>query len=611
MSGRGVATAAALLLAVFVGWRLRVYVAHANPAWNQASPVGLLKSDPALLYWFTERIAENGGSIPEDFARTTSVQWPDAVDARVEFPQLQPLLAANLWRWIGGRTPLHEFCLSLFSLLAATTAVAAWGLAWELTRRRGLALLALALFFLLPANWRTMTFVLLGEDVAFPCLAAHLWLLARAARVRTTASYLGSGLFLALAMAAWHASGFFVAIEAAALFAWYLRSGANPLAVPRAWLVVLPFVIACAFEPMLRGKLQLFSLPMQLALALLVMVAVEARGRLSPLVRTGAALGLVAAFLGLGLLAARWLGGGLTDYSHVFRLVAAKLSHLGVLPRNPNELPFEVRILWQGPFDSLRMRALSLHLSTTLAGLALLIALALPSWWRGRGEPRTALLALAGTAATILTWLILRTEILAGFLLPAATVLALRRVKERGWTVALALVALVPPAATFPEFVGFYRSSGEWYQPAQVEEFAATIAAIDEHVPPGKPVAADEILSTAILAHARRPILAQPKYEWKAARERLEEFRTAATRGTPEELAAFLRAHRCRHLAYDWLTLWVTRYQVGLADDVRSPDPKAAITFAANDPEHLPGFRLLWKSPLGRNGVRLYELIDE
>jgi hypothetical protein len=632
-AGARVATAFALLLALVVGWRLRVELAHGNPAWDETATktqAGLLRSDPALLHWFTDRIARNGGSLPHAFEQCPDVQWPDVVDARVEFPMLQPWLAANLWLRFGkpGGTPLHEFCLSLFSFTAAITALAAFGIAFELTRRRGLAFVALALALLLPANWRTASFVLLGEDVAFPCLALHLWLLARAARVRSAASFLLAGVFLALAMAAWHATGFFVAIEAGAFLAWTLRSGENPFLeadadarsrrLSKAWLVLVPFAIACAFEPMLRGKLQLLSLPMQLALALLALAFVERRRRLAPVARVVAAVALVGLLLGAGLLVSRALGRGLGDYSHVFRLVAAKLATFGERPSDPRELPFEVRILWQGPFDTMSLSALLLHLSSGLVALALLV----PTAWRvftsGRGERGAvvaALVALVGVVALVATRLILRTEILAGLVLAVAAALAIGRLEpgaRRRW-LAAAIVAL--PAAIFPFFFFGFRSSNQWYEPFTIAEYRATLEAVDRLVPRGEAVAADEILSTAILATTDRPILVQPKYEWTAARERLQEFRTVATLGSPAELAAFLRDHRCRFLALDVQTLAATRYQVGLADSTSASDldPKSAFVVAARDPEHLPGFELLWRADPNvapRGGVRLYRLSE-
>src|SRR5688572_25451590 len=551
------------LLAVVLVWRTRVELTHAIPNWNRQDPEGLLKSDPALLYWFTTRIAENGGGIPDDLAHTSAVQWPDVVDARVEFPQAQMVLAANTWRWSGGERPLHEWCVVLFGLLAASTGLAVFGLARELGAGRVLALLALGAWCLLPASWRTTSYVLLGEDLSFPAFAAHLWLLARAARVRTPAAFLLAGLALLVAMASWHAAGFFVALEAGAILAWTLRSGANPLRVRHAWLVLLPFALGCLVDPFLRGKLLILSLPMQIAAALAGLGWLETRrerGQRSALAapaRVGLALLLLAGSAGLALGASRALGGGLGDYSHVFGLVAAKLRHLGELPDDPGVLPFEVRILWQGPFDTLAPRSLALQLSTSLLGLVLLVALTVPEWLRGRGDAATAILALLGALTLLASWLILRTAILAAVLLPVASVAAAAR-----WSVhrprlvpALAAVLLlVPPALTFGELRRLVSKQNSWYNREHVQELRAALAAIRAHVPAGEPVASDEVNSTALLAHTAHPILVQPKYEYASARRRLEEYRAVATLGTPAELARFLRDHRTRYLLYDWRT---------------------------------------------------------
>lgn len=627
-----------LLLAALVGGAtaLRVAITHAQPNWDRTSPVGLLKSDPALLYWFTQRLAADadpGGPSADDLAATTAIQWPDAVDARVEFPQLQMQLAAATWRWFGGSTPLHEWCVLLFSLLASTALIGVWGLARELTGSRGLAWAATAAAFLLPATWRTASFVLLGEDVALPALAFHLWLLLRAARVRTAGAFLLAGVPLAVAMAAWHATGFFVAMEAAALFLWYLRSGSNPFAAPRSWLVVAPFALACLIEPMLRGKLQLLSLPMQLAFALLALAALERRRQLATGARVGAAVGLVALFAAIAWLVGNAVGGGIGDYSHVFRLVLHKLLHFGDFPPDPNELPFEVRILWQGPFDTTKAKALLLNLSAPLFAALLGVLLALPAWRRGavadepahgaaaeRPAERTRALAFAVAApllvaALLASWLIQRTLVYAALLAPvvgvAACALLAQRLAPTHRRFALGgLVALLiaPPALQFQEFVRFVEQKNPWYEPRHIAEIRAAVAAVQKLVPAGEPIASDEINSTALLAHTGRSILVQPKYESKAARERLEEYRMAATRGTPEELAEFLRRHRCRYLLYDWFQLFSTRYQAGLRYDVKELDGASALAIAYTAPEQLDGFRLLWRSGGPRDGMRLYVL---
>jgi hypothetical protein len=627
VSKRLAALLSALLLAALVGgaWALRVAMTHGLPIWDATNPVGTMKSDPALLYWFTERIAEAGGTIPADFAQCKSVQWPDVVDARVEFPQLQPWLAAATWRAFGGATPLHEWCVLLFSLLAATTLASTFGLARELTGSRALAFAAAAIAFVLPANWRTATHVLLGEDVAIPALACHLWLLARAARLRSPVSFLLAGAPLAVAMAAWHATGFFVAIEAGALFAWYLRSGKNALATPRAWLVLLPFAVACLFEPMLRGKLALLSLPMVLAFALLALAAIERRRKLTAAARCGAAAGLVALLLGVGVVAGRIAGGGLGDYSHVFRLIAAKLLHCGVRPADPAALPFEVRILWQGPFETTSPAELWSYLSLPLLGGVAAIALAWRAWRRRGAEARAGARADNGTtetelppwwpplapfllAALLAAWLITRTLVLPGLLLPIASLLVVQRVAKGRLAVgAMAALLFVVPGLAFPGFVEKATTKNLWHGRDHAAEIRAAVAAVAKLVPEGEAIASDEINSTALLAHARRPILVQPKYEWTAARARLEEYRMVATRGTPRELADWMRSRKCRWLLLDWYTLWGTRYQAGLPDSATGMDTDTALALAYQKLP-LPGFRELWRSGGKRDGMRLYVL---
>lgn len=606
------------LLAVTAVWRTRIELTHAIPGWNRSDPEGLLKSDPALLYWFTTRIAENGGHIPDDLAHTDAVQWPDTVDARVEFPQAQMWLAANTWRWFGGGMALHEWCVVLFSALAAAAGLGVYALARELSGSRCLGLVALGTWALLPASWRTTSYVLLGEDLSFPAFVAHLWLLARAARVRTPAAFLAAGLALLLAMVSWHAAGFLVAMEAGALLTWTLRSGENPLRVRHACLTLLPFALGCLFEPFLRGKLQLLSLPMQMCAALAGLAWLERRREarqrpgLGLAARSGVALALLAGAAGISLLASRALGRGLGDYSHVFGLIAAKLRHLGELPADPLALPFEVRILWQGPFDTLPPLSLALHLSTSLVGFALFFAVSLPIWRHGRGRATEAILALFGAVALLASWLILRTAILAAVLLPLASVLVAARWRagrERLVAGLAALLLLGPPALWFGELMRVTAHENTWYNPEHVGELRQTLDAIRKFVPAGEPVSSDEVNSTAILAHTGHPILVQPKYESTAARARLQEYRMVATRGTPAELAAYLGDHRARYLAYDWRILWASRYQAGIPYSVNGMPRGSALAQMAQDPEHLPGFTLLWKSPGGR--FRLYELASE
>jgi hypothetical protein len=179
---------------------------------------------------------------------------------------------------------------------------------------------------------------------------------------------------------------------------------------------------------------------------------------------------------------------------------------------------------------------------------------------------------------------------------------------RRTWLVAgLAAAALwLPPLPSFREFLARMPLTNAWYNPDHVRELRQLLAAIRAHVPPGAPVASDEVNSTAILAHTGHPILVQPKYESAHARARLREYREVATTGTPAELAAYLRRREARYLALDWRTLWSSRYQVGIPYSVNGMRSGTALAQVVHDARSLAGFELLWKSPGGR--YALYEL---
>ena len=88
----------------------------------------------------------------------------------------------------------------------------------------------------------------------------------------------------------------------------------------------------------------------------------------------------------------------------------------------------------------------------------------------------------------------------------------------------------------------------------------------DELVPAGEAVLADFMNSTAILAHTRRAIVLQPKYESRRSRERAELFLETFFDGTPEDLRRVMRDEfRCRYVVFDRFTLGIlSRYTAGV-----------------------------------------------
>lgn len=602
-----------LVVAIVGSAQLRLHLAHRDPGYDAVEPRRVLWSDPALLYYFTERIAANGGNAPAELRADPNFQWPDRIDALAFETVGQEYVCAWWHRLAGGDQPLHESCLEAMSGSASLTAVGVFLLAGTLTGSTLLGGVAALLFALLPASYRTVGITLLREDFALPWFALHLGLLAIAARRRTVAAYAACGLALLLALSTWHAMGFVVAMEGAVLLMWYLRSGRNPLAAPRAWLVPAIAAGGSLLVPVLRAKLAIVSLPMQFAAGLLVAAWIDSRAGARRWPGRVAAVAGFAATAALAALLSHALGGGSGDYSHVGRLLLAKVRFLGELPADPRQLDFEARLLWQGPFDTASPTALWLGLG--VGGLALLCVIAwqLPAWWRGRGDDARALLGAFSALTLLAAWLVARTEVVAAVAAPVALVLLVAAL-PRGWprpvAAVLALACVAPSLAWFVEhhYVDWYsvprRLPDGSYQLVRHPRQAGLprlLAWVDHQLPKGAPICADMVTSTALLAHTGHPIVIQPKYESQESRARIEQLLTALYHGGPADVAALLDRWQCPWFAVDVKTLGIgSLYLAGLKDDgseAAAPE-SAARQFLDPAAPPIPGFELVWRSSL-------------
>ncbi len=608
-----------LLLTIAFGSWFRIHTALADPDLLQERSAGLLRTDPALLFYFLERIIEGHGLPPADFRADPRVQYPALTDnfALDSVGQEFPLAWARLL--LGDETPLHVFCIKFMGIIASLTVVGVYLAALELTGKVRWGCAAALLFVVTGGNYRTIGFVLMREDFSLPFLSLHFGLLARAARLRTAASLVLCALALSLAVATWQLTAFVILLEAGCLALWYLRTGVNPMAAPYAWIVPALVGLASLGVPVLSRSGFILSPAMLLALGLLAaaLVARKAGGRAA---QWAAAAATIALLLPLQPLVAK-SGGG--DYHHVWTTMLAKLRYLGQLPDDPRRLPFEARLLWQGPF-----RGLEVSGWFRVLGLALILALpllfrAVRGWIRGNGEAAVSLLGIFSLFCLANTWLVARVMPLPALLLPVAAVVVLDQLRGRRAAAMLAGVVLVGQGAYFAYSMGHYRSN--WYAARfRTYEYQALLEALPSLVPEGEAVMSDSTNSPTILAYTRRPIVVQPKWEEVEPRRRLEEFLTVFFHGTPRELHRLVRGkYRCRYLLVDRWTLGRDmRYMAGVLPTATAPEPDTpADLFGTTDGRVLtsvPGFRLLYRSPAwivtdpGNSSdiLRLYELVD-
>lgn len=600
-----------LLLLIGLGSWIRIGTALRDPGFDRENPVGLLRSDPGLLYYLVERVVESGGLPPADFRADPRVEYPDLADLPAMFSVGQEFFVAWCYLLFGGGIPLHVFCVWIMGIFASLSIAGVYGLSMELSGSVKWASLAAVLFTLLPANYRTIGFVLIREDFSLPFFSLHLYLLARAVRLETRMSILLCALTLVASLATWHATRFLVSLEALCLFLWFLRTGRSVFQARHAWL--LPAIVGASsvLIPVLWRTGLLFSLPMQMMLALLVVASARRRGERRRGRLAGTAL-LVC--LGSGVLAwgIRSLL-GVEGYSHVLELAAAKVLHLGRLPADPRQLSFEARLMWQGPFASLDLTTLHRMTAAALWLTVLATPAAAIGWLRGPGERHVAFgLALLGLIGA---WLIQRLVVLPGLLCPVVAVTFLGRLARRGIATAAIGLALPGQAFFFASLLEAHRIP--WYRPAEIRgEIRDLLHALPRLVPAGVAIAADPILSTALLVHARHAAVLQPKWETRESRRRIEEFLMTFHHQSPAELRQLLVGrYRCRYVVFDRRTLGgLFRYSAGfprLPEDPRSyPEPGSAAAVFLSDRSavlrSVPGFQLLYRSPV--DWLRLYRI---
>jgi hypothetical protein len=315
--------------------------------------------------------------------------------------------------------------------------------------------------------------------------------------------------------------------------------------------------------------------------------------------------------------------GALGEHAHVYEVLGAKLAHLGELPDEPRALSFDARLLWQGPFATLRAGWAVTWLGLALLGLPAAAWTLIESRERSAGWTRAdsrGALALFALAAAPAAWLVSRTVILPGLLLPAVLAAFLADLRRARASLAIGAVLLGAQGLWFASYARGYVIP--WYRPVgRQAELAALVEALPDLVPLGEAVAADFMTSTAVLANTRRPVLLTPKYETAASRRRIEELYTAFFDGEPEALRQLLLAkYRCRYLLVDRFTLGVlSRPLAGLrAGEPPRPGTCAAVFLSQDDAtlRGVPGYELLYRSPptiLQRDGspydlFRLYRL---
>ncbi len=327
---------------------------------SQLGHIGYFWSERAFHYRCALMFAVDDFQDPGVLANDTWQQYPDGVNAWREYALLMEPVYGFMYRLAGDQArPFVEFLLRLVPLIHVLIFFPLYAMARALGCRRLLAVLGVVFYATCTLGFVRMTgSLLLKEDFALLCLAVflalHFWAWRRESiRLATLAA-----LVLVAVLASWHLSQFLVLVVVfAGAVSWVFagrRDGPSDEKIPFAILLPAAYTLAglaAGLTPSLLARGFFLSVPMSVLYAwTIAAVVVHRRQGLgeSVVVRALALTSLVAVFGGLVFLNRGYAG----DYNHVFGLFVQKVVHGFRLPADPGLLPFDSRVFWAPPFNT-------------------------------------------------------------------------------------------------------------------------------------------------------------------------------------------------------------------------------------------------------------------
>ena len=130
-SSRRLWLAGALALVLAFAWSsfVRIHFALRDPGFRSGGAAALLRTDPAFLYYVTERIADADGLAPADLRADPRVEWPETTDLAAIETLGQEFVVAWSWNALGRPLPLHRFAVWVMGLWSSLVVLGVFGAA--------------------------------------------------------------------------------------------------------------------------------------------------------------------------------------------------------------------------------------------------------------------------------------------------------------------------------------------------------------------------------------------------------------------------------------------------------------------------------------------------
>jgi tetratricopeptide (TPR) repeat protein len=600
----------------------RVVIQTSNEDFDPRNDVGFYYSEAAVQYRYARMVAR-GQPIP---SVDRKLQYPEGVQVSRQLTVLMEYVAGWTYRVLSpvfGHPNFHVFLVFWTSFFLSLAVPLVFAQSSLLFRSPIAGVFASILYgFSVPSadrlsfGYETFTLPFIFGHLLLFCLATNGPENPTGCAPRWKLAAVGSGLCLAVALAAWHFTRFYYSSFVAACLGWYLVSGQVSRSDRFPWCfgtVTAASAIAGLAVPVLREKHFIVSPPLLAAVALTAALAMER-------LRTPKSIGSNA-WRRLGALAVAALpmvivfavfGRESEGYEHVYDLLLQKLLQFGVKPDSPAALPFPARVLWVGAFDSppLDYLVTGFLLPSLFATLALV---RIPRPWRWFLEsPQRFVPAVVGSFFVLSFLLVERLSVFAIYFISVcaggvAWNIGVRRSRVLLFLAFPLALVLTSEFLNFREGTGFDRIAHRWFAPAASVRMPKwrfhdldLVGWVRRHTSENSVFLARFGVGPLVLAYADRAIVLQPKFEAESARRKTQEF-LAALYASEADLTQY-----CEKNEVDYYLLDVSsaldaskegdRY-VADALRLRKDTPAFLLQFA---PEKLRHFELVFENSFYR-----------
>ena len=315
--------------------------------YNTSLDIGSFYTEEAIQYRHTRMVADNE-AIP---LFDKKVQWPEGIMPFRELTLFQEYLhglSFRLFSALFGDVALYRFLIYFISFFSALSVLAMFlgirvlgGGPWP-------ALYVSGLYAFSGAAYGRIQFYEL-EVTAFPLITLAFAACLRAMRIRRQSFFFAvlSGILLAAALICWHFTRFYLLMFWAAMAGAFLMTGGNRQHLSVSVVMLLSVAAVGVVSPVMRNCALLFSPAVMAGVVVTAGLYLENKIPSKFIYR----LAVLTAGVFLIIIVAS-LGDENSAYGHVWNLLKFKLINLLIKPDDPTGLPFEGRILWNGPFNT-------------------------------------------------------------------------------------------------------------------------------------------------------------------------------------------------------------------------------------------------------------------